>query len=705
MLKRMLVAVIVVVTSLVVDVGARVLIASNELLQLQNYIKSSPVNETALLYLLDKCARGESIYPTSYYCGHQAAIHKLEEPSMVNMTRDLGCTYHMSEIFGIQEERFSRCFGVIAGFDYYYMNISQRSCNANPPVKGGASFDITCKRGGGIGMGYVIDHLDHTYTIQCRVPRLVKEVGGCNPPSSTVSAMNCTPGIDIKLDYEYFHAYHDAGFLPKQHSIYYIPSKCNPALSTPTNALRAPPAVDSRQSNPAVVQTTSNMTTVITPNPPVAGWVQYSNFTDSMWTSVNASRPGFLSRRLLLDIIRKYDIDMIGESHMRYTWDLLIQMYAQEDHLSHLGRKHANSEAMGIQFRDVSYFWMVARALQKLPCLANETSASAPGRKHIYVLQSGTWDLGFAPGRYAVHGALGARSMLDAVAARLRRKDCVQDTRFIIVGTTLYPNCDHLGSDNGKCVRSRHFRSNPTIRAVDQWMLWYTRTQLGLSEKLVKFVDTSEIISPRLYTKERLCVTHFLCHKNGPIVETTPPGRAVLAEVLRAIRETVEEDGWSEESVPVNGTGTTAAAAVVPGASSPSIGRYRNIGDFDGKIAKVANGTDWRYFLVEDGCRREMDAFTARIFSSSIEIVTVQDTADILMVYDTPLLAEPYISWADKTLYRIDASREIFAMGDSKRHSVKNMGVAMVRGLDLEKVRLIQDVDMNRIPVGDAYVN
>jgi hypothetical protein len=676
---------------LVANVVATVRVVSNEIEQLRMYLESSPVNETGLLYLLDRCAVGKGLYPFS--CGHKTAIHKLEEQSMVNITQDISCSYETSEVFGLTEERFSSCSGEIAGFDYYNVTITQKKCKAKPAIKGGASFDVMCYRGEGRGMGYVIDHFDGIYTVQCRVPRLLKAVGGCNPHSS-VATTNCTPGIDIKLDYEYFRAYHDAaGHLPRQYNVHSVISTCN--LSTSNYTIGAPSIRSSLQPNSfAAVQLASNTSILMTINPPVAGWVQYSNFTDSIWTSVNASRLGFLSRQSMLDIIRKYDIDMIGESHMRYTWDLLVQMYAHEDHLSQLSRKHANSDVMGIHFRDVSYYWMVARELRNISCLSNKTNiGNSRGRKHIFVLQSGTWDLGFAPGRYAVRGSMGARSMLDAVAERLRRTDCVKDARFIIVGTALYPNCDLLGSDNGKCARMRYFRSNPTIRAVNQWMLWYTRTQLGLSEKLVKFIDTSEIISPRLYTKERVCSTHFLCHKNGNIVETTPPGRAVLSEILRAMREIAEEDFSSAGSY---GTG-------FPGNRSPSIGRYRNIGDFDGKIAKVANGTDWRYFLVENGCRREIDSYTANFFSSSIKVMTVQDTADILMVYDTPLLAESSISWADKTLYRIDASREIFAMGGNKRHSVKNMGVAMARGLDLEKVRIIQDVDMNLIPLGDPY--
>lgn len=81
---------------------------------------------------------------------------------------------------------------------------------------------------------------------------------------------------------------------------------------------------------------------------------------------------------------------MLGESHMRYIWDLMYYLYSGgSEGLGHLAKKHGSTDHIAHVTNTERYHFVT-----DLGDLLLSESCPPVGSTHIYVIQFGSWDLG-----------------------------------------------------------------------------------------------------------------------------------------------------------------------------------------------------------------------------------------------------------------------------------------------------------------------
>jgi len=222
---------------------------------------------------------------------------------------------------------------------------------------------------------------------------------------------------------------------------------------------------------------------------------------------------------------------IVGDSHIRYTWDYYYYLYYGANKLGEMDRKHGYSAHIPGLIHQGIYF-----ATDIGDSLMNQQCPNGNMKKRNYIFHTGPWDLQSAPLRNFIMNGNAFPHLLDGIKVLITKNCSIDSIRLIIVGTMPYPRCTDLN-----CENSRGYRNNYAINALNEILIGSIQNlSNNLTETYNKFnvfhIDSQRIISPRLGNLER-CGNHFLFHPSGSILETTAGGTAVAGEILHLLLE------------------------------------------------------------------------------------------------------------------------------------------------------------------------
>lgn len=243
------------------------------------------------------------------------------------------------------------------------------------------------------------------------------------------------------------------------------------------------------------------------------------------------------------------DFYFFGESHLRYSWDYLIEQIDPSVFETVLtDRKHSNGDFQNFHFLEIHFAVALSNAF-------NSWCSSSPSPHSSYfVLQTGTWDLTFWPPSQVIENPASGHALVDSLRNILNidssSPPCSSSVSsspvFIWVDTVPYPICQSglrpssVEGDSRACYANRMARNNYAINAVNYF---YETSLQGLNanaqEKMksnVFFVKSREVILPRLLYASFLCKNHFLCRELNMLgVAKTPEGVIVAESILRLL--------------------------------------------------------------------------------------------------------------------------------------------------------------------------
>ena len=232
---------------------------------------------------------------------------------------------------------------------------------------------------------------------------------------------------------------------------------------------------------------------------------------------------------------------LLGESHMRHTFDLFLLRAFGHSTLLRLDQKHRNERVAHLSYNYSNYASTQIPQLEMLCQL--ESSQSRHNHNSTYdsnitiVFQTGHWDLGqpFASLRRLLEDSgIGMRLMNLVRSILTAELPCGRLTHFIWVTTVPYPFC----LPNHICKKNRGRRTNSNLRALNDF---YTSQLLSVKTAdhiQLSIVDSFNILYPRIFLREEsevVCANHFLCRSRTGLVAETPGGVAVVDAITAAI--------------------------------------------------------------------------------------------------------------------------------------------------------------------------
>jgi len=352
--------------------------------------------------------------------------------------------------------------------------IYQENCSKNYSKSlGGSSFHIIA-RGDFLGQCEIRDLFDNSYHVFCHV-----------------SSEKCF-NVSITLDFEHFDAYAELG------------------------------ALFGRQYNPLRLKLADILVCRESGRSAKLNKIWRKDYQTSLY-AWNSSAPLIESKKKWCFEDRR--VIFIGESHMRYNWDLIVSNLPTENNiLKTLSRHHGDATVAGgnFSFKEAIY----ARGfVDPFINLCNQSLVDP--RPYTVVFQPGSWDSTMWPPQQFIsnpHG--GALTLLHTIQEFATTK-CDVHIRLVWVQQVPYPeeNCV------GLCSTTRLARNNFAISAMNEFL---HRELLKIGYPDLRIVRAYDIIMPR--NGEFICNNHFLCHPDNSLsVWQTPAGYAVAREIAHEI--------------------------------------------------------------------------------------------------------------------------------------------------------------------------
>jgi hypothetical protein len=101
----------------------------------------------------------------------------------------------------------------------------------------------------------------------------------------------------------------------------------------------------------------------------------------------------YLTVSAMKKCLRRQTLWFIGESHMRYQFDITMDRYVDK---LNMGRYHGSVNVSGVSYADNTFSTRLIQMLDQLPCPRSAAESQQP---QTLVLQTGSWDLQFFPPR------------------------------------------------------------------------------------------------------------------------------------------------------------------------------------------------------------------------------------------------------------------------------------------------------------------
>lgn len=427
---------------------------------------------------------------------------------------------------------------------------SAKSVFAALPL-GGASFFVVAEDGFQQVSCGVRDLFDGSYVAQCPLPR---------PPTSSPSHPHHHPRTDeigrhrpvrlrVVLDYEHFDAFSEAfgTRLPLDFTVFdeevMLPDA---AATTELDAVEAelPGAANildryrhvgggwiRRTVPPEVAEAllrADNRTGAAVPQ-------SLRDLYGYSWSGAGNSFPSKSTFSDLFANTLHQSSSLCGESHMRYNWDLIFRLYYGGERLAQFDRKHGYSRSIpGLLLESALFAGDVAWRLDSVNCLPptprSRSDQAAEQPPVSMVLQTGAWDLTYAPLRHFLRSTEAAQAMIRSLRNRIGRR-CGGEARGRFIWATIvpFPRCDRSLPCH---EQGKGFRNNYVIAAANSWI---QQQLVDMKADNIFVVNLDSIVKPRLLDTTPVCNNHFLCHDSGPDMLTTPAGLAVIGEILSCL--------------------------------------------------------------------------------------------------------------------------------------------------------------------------
>ena len=412
----------------------------------------------------------------------------------------------------------------------------------------------------------------------------------------------------------------------------------------------------------------------------------------------------YLTVSAMQQCLKFQDISLIGESHMRYQFDLIITRYIDK---SQVGRYHGNMNNSGISFQDCTFSNRLISTLDKVSC-------DFPIKNTTYVLQTGSWDLQFFPPRGFVNSPYQIKAVLDAIENlwdRLKKGNCEDKVRIVWMSIMPHPWCQ---ANDAHCLRlANYYRNNAAINAGNEYI---EKRILSINVKNLIYVDTGALLLPRFHLREFLCVDHFICNTPPSGLFTTPGGTALMNQVLLlACKDFIPNEN--------NRTLTFSNENRENGCENNTDGNIKTDFNKCNDSVKILNSSEnnrilpiyqnFIYFtdglhvssaknelyIVQGGCRRKIpDTITAEFMGINIRIfknISDFSLADIPTCYHAV-----YPSRRTYTLLQTFNSRTVYFMDGGQRRPLEGVASMISLGLDFDQIQHITEDDMNHITEG-----
>ena len=613
----------------------------------------------------------------------------------------------------------------------YSFQISQEECKSKFSLsQGGATFEVSAVSTDYLALCRVIDTFDDKYKVYCDFPiRAIEK--------------EC-PHVTIFLHFEHFDAFSDLGddnFAPMNRSIH-SGEICFSTLKTSNSTVelvgdstedyywirnnitfiplkKLENLNDSRIRN---IETDSSNRSSHAYYISGTSSIQYHDSADYAWSGEKGK---YLTISAMQECLKKQDIYLIGESHMRYQFDLIMTRYIDR---TQVGRYHGSMNHSGLSFQDCTFTNRLILTLQKISC-------DFPKKVTTYVLQGGSWDLQFFPPRGFINSPYQANAVLNAIEElrnRLKEGDCEGNVRIVWMSTMPHPWC---APHDLHCLRlANYYRNNGAINAINQYM---EEKLLLINMKHLLYVDTGAILLPRFHLKEFLCVDHFICNSPPAGLFTTPGGTALMNYILINICDEYKNKNVNNRKNNQNITMNEIKKLnyYLGNESLDNVSYYNNkiIGDknqindnshyidstqisnnlkADKKIifeihqnfsyftnVQKLYESENNFFTVEDGCRRKIpDLETVNYMGFNVN--NFQNVSKYVLDDIPPCYHLQYPSRRTYTLLQSYNSRTVYFMDNGERRPLEGLSSMISLKLDFENVQLIPENDLYSILEG-----
>jgi hypothetical protein len=524
----------------------------------------------------------------------------------------------------------------------YSFQIKQSTCKSGFSMcLGGSTFEISASSSGFLTVCRVHDNFDNTYNVRCPMPNRGER-----------NLTECLNVIAL-LEAEHFDAYTDIGDLN------YVPldellnhdNVCILASSDESTPPSNQYWLHTNESSPA-----QNFLVAATVDPLPAT-------KDYLWGS---TAPKHYTKSSMNQCIAKSEIIFIGESHMRYEFDIIVRMYVSNLTVS---RKHSDMKVSGMKYHEVIFANRIVEYIDQITCTSQQKVTT-------FVLQTGSWDLTYFPPRAFINSPY----MIPAVVMAMNRlwariKDqCEDHVRIVWQSTMPYPTCQV--SD----MACKYWRNNAAINAGNE-LLRKGLSNIGM--KHFTYLDTGTVLLPRFPWREIVAYDHYLVAGFPDLITTTPGGMVLLNQVLfAACSPFVDIEAVSHDTSHSHRNATYYTDGT----------RYRSKSD--------------SHYLIDEGWKRKVpDPETAKYMGVPFNtFITVENAVldDIPSFYGSK-----YPSRRTCKVLKIRGKKEMFLMDGGKRRplpltgSFLGMDGLKSLGLDHRNVNYVSKQDLLAIPMGE----
>jgi hypothetical protein len=386
----------------------------NELEQFEMYEKltTASLNVTEFFASTDACER--STVPEngfrSYMCRFKLREQreKVMQPLWPRQEGDkkykTDCKYRLQKV---EIDSYDTFVAAVVEKGALSFDIEQYGCHSSLSVHGGATFEIYLQSNRHLAVCNVIDQFNYRYKVYCPLPSdyqltpVAAHSAVKLPPAAAGMTYACSD-ITAVLHYEHFDAFDDVGhskFSSLHHGIHKGPlcaqfstnDKASGAHSADTKNTMVAATSDDPHSDPLWL---------VRPFPtPDAKFYHNEQLHSSLYGEKGSifewrgQVPKYLTVSAMKKCLRRQTLWFIGESHMRYQFDITMDRYVDK---LNMGRYHGSVNVSGVSYADNTFSTRLIQMLDQLPCPRSAAESQQP---QTLVLQTGSWDLQFFPPR------------------------------------------------------------------------------------------------------------------------------------------------------------------------------------------------------------------------------------------------------------------------------------------------------------------
>lgn len=526
---------------------------------------------------------------------------------------------------------------------YLVIDIQQSNCESMYNITGGSNFEVYIQSFYFIGSCNTFDYFNNSYQIYCPIPNNIETLAiNDNSNNNLILSAN----VSIKLHYEHYDAFCDVGH--------------NTLASLHYNIYTGPIYFYKKSILSSNEKINQNITTLNNLHSSKPMWYRrplddlkkthIAIFNNNYVYDWRGQTKKYLTKSSMKQCLKRQTIWFIGESHMRYQFDITMDRYVNK---LRMGRYHGNVNVSGVSYSDNTFSNNLISFLDNLPCDINQ-------QIQTLVIQTGSWDLQFFPPRGYIRNPLQGLGVINALN-RLKIR-CSSLYKVIWMSTMPHPYCI---AANEHCIRlMNYWRNNAAIRAVNQFM---EKQLQNLNYPGLVLLDTLPIALPRFPFNDIVCVDHFLCNDEPRGFITTPTGIAIANEVLTAACNT-------EMQIP-------------------------NSTFEDGRLLKVYNLTMYNYYTLEGGCHRQIPNELTLEYMGA-EITDFQSVTLDFILNIPKCFRDMYLNRENGIMYQTYSDKTVFYMDLGYRRPMNSITTLIELGKDLNEVNFVLESDIETIPTG-----